>query len=322
MGRARLLRPCPQPHRLRQGSRRARRISAGPSRDCASLPGIGEYTAAAIAAIAFGEQATVIDTNVARVIARYHGIERPLEQARGEIRALAERHDSGRPSRRLCPGDDGSGRHHLPPEAARLPRLPARTRMLAHGRRGAPEQFPSPRIKRGRPHRHGLAWWIERDGAVWLVRRPAKGMLGGMAALPGPDWSDDPPPAPVATTIRHGFTHFTLDLHVAAKADPQGEGWWQPLDRLPEAGLPTLYAKAAEAMLARKERPLPPDPFFAGQGLDRADHLRAAAQRHRRASAAPRRPAARLGQCRARRRRAGQAALGSDRGRSAALPWI
>ncbi len=218
-----------------------------------ALPGIGEYTAAAIAAIAFGERATVIDTNVARVIARYHGIERPLQQAHGEIRTLAERHDSGRPSRRLCAGDDGFGRHHLPPETARLPRLPAAPGCSAWAS-GAPEQFPSPRIKPARPHRHGLAWWIERNGAVWLVRRPAKGMLGGMAALPGPDWSDDPPQAPVATTIRHGFTHFTLDLHVAAKADPQGEGWWQPLDRLPEAGLPTLYAKAAQAMLTRKAK--------------------------------------------------------------------
>ena len=49
---------------------------------------------------------------------------------------------------------------------------------------------------------------------------------------------------------RHGFTHFTLDLHIVPRAEPVGEGWWQPLDRLAEAGLPTLYAKAAEAMLA------------------------------------------------------------------------
>lgn len=79
------------------------------------------------------------------------------------------------------------------------------------------------------------------------------GMLGGMAALPGPDWTDDPPSPSTDVTISHGFTHFTLDLHIAAKLEPQEEGWWQPLDRLHEAGLPTLYSKAAEAMLARKE---------------------------------------------------------------------
>ena len=62
---------------------------------CASLPGLGDYTAAAIAAIAFGERATVVDTNVERVVARYHGIERPLDQARGEIRDARRRHDPG-----------------------------------------------------------------------------------------------------------------------------------------------------------------------------------------------------------------------------------
>jgi A/G-specific adenine glycosylase len=55
------------------------------------------------------------------------------------------------------------------------------------------------------------------------------------------------------TMITHGFTHFTLDLHLAPKSEPQGEGWWHPLDQLHTAGLPTLYVKAATAMLARKE---------------------------------------------------------------------
>jgi A/G-specific adenine glycosylase len=74
-----------------------------------------------------------------------------------------------------------------------------------------------------------------------------------MAALPGPEWGDDPPLHPTAATISHGFTHFTIELHIAAKSEPQGEGWWQPTDLLHEAGLPTLYAKAVQAMLSRKE---------------------------------------------------------------------
>jgi A/G-specific adenine glycosylase len=74
-----------------------------------------------------------------------------------------------------------------------------------------------------------------------------------MAALPGPEWSDDPPPIPSLVTVGHGFTHFTLDLHIFARAEPIGEGWWLPLDRLTEAGLPTLYRKAVEATLSRKE---------------------------------------------------------------------
>ena len=78
-------------------------------------------------------------------------------------------------------------------------------------------------------------------------------MLGGMAALPGPEWSDDPPTAPRVATVSHGFTHFTLDLHIVVGSEPSGEGWWQPLDKLAQAGLPTLYRKAVEAMLSRRD---------------------------------------------------------------------
>jgi A/G-specific adenine glycosylase len=90
---------------------------------------------------------------------------------------------------------------------------------------------------------------------VWLVRRPGKGMLGGMAALPGPEWSDDPSPGvnPFGA-VRHVFTHFSLDLTVVPGSEPEGEGWWQPLDRLAEAGLPTLYRKATNLALGRHDR--------------------------------------------------------------------
>ena len=118
---------------------------------------------------------------------------------------------------------------------------------------GAPEAFPAPKVRPARPHRHGLAWWIERENAVWLVRRPAKGLLGGMAALPGPIWGDAPPEIPALATVSHGFTHFTLDLHLIPRpSPPPGDGWWQPLDRIADAGLPTLYARAVEAMIARR----------------------------------------------------------------------
>ena len=74
-----------------------------------------------------------------------------------------------------------------------------------------------------------------------------------MAALPGPEWGSDAPAGPALATASHGFTHFTLDLHIVAKAEPAGDGWWQPLNRLGEAGLPTLYDKAARAVMARKD---------------------------------------------------------------------
>jgi A/G-specific adenine glycosylase len=218
-----------------------------------SLPGLGEYTAAAIAAIAFGERATVVDTNVARVVARYHGIERPVDQSRSDIRRLA---DAMTPADR--PGDYAQAMMDLGATVCSLrqpdcPACPLAPECAAFAS-GSPARFPAPKAKPARPHRHGLAWWIERNGAVWLVRRPPKGLLGGMAALPGPDWGEDPPAQQIAATISHGFTHFTIDLHIAARREPAGEGWWQPIDRLGEAGLPTLYAKAVRAMLSRKAK--------------------------------------------------------------------
>lgn len=216
------------------------------------LPGLGAYTAAAIASIAFGERAAVIDTNVARVVARYHGIAWPLAQARDEIRTLAQ---GMTPADR--PGDYAQAMMDLGATICR-PKTPTCTACplaidCIAWASGNPEGFPAPKAKRPRPHRHGTAWWIERDGAVWLVRRPAKGMLGGMAALPGPAWGDERPSQPALATVSHGFTHFTLDLHIAARQEPIGEGWWQPIASIGHAGLPTLYVKAVDAMLARKE---------------------------------------------------------------------
>jgi A/G-specific adenine glycosylase len=122
------------------------------------------------------------------------------------------------------------------------------------------EDYPVKAPRRARPERRGRAFWITRDGAVWLVRREARGMLGGMRALPDDGWSagrDGSGSAPLAGPWRvvgevtHMFTHFTLRLELAlysgsdwaSLAAPDGE-WW-PLDRLDAAGLPTLYARAA-----------------------------------------------------------------------------
>ncbi len=235
-------------------AREVARIGAFPRTEAElrRLPGLGPYTAAAIAAIAFGEPATVVDTNVARVVARLHGIDRPLAEAREQIRELAE---AMTPAER--PGDHAQAMMDLGaticrPRKPACPACPLAENCLALAS-GAPERFPAAKAKRVRPHRHGLAWWIEREGCVWLVRRPAKGILGGMAALPGPEWTDRAPPHPTLLAVSHGFTHFTLDLHVAAGSRPVGEGWWQPVDRLDQAGLPTLYRKAAEAVLSRKD---------------------------------------------------------------------
>lgn len=216
------------------------------------LPGVGAYTAAAVAAIAFGEPVAAVDTNVERVVARLHGIARPLAEARGEIRALAE---AMLPRDR--PGDFAQAMMDLGAAICR-PRNPDCLRCplandCAAFASGTPEAFPAPKAKRDRPHRHGTAWWIERDGALWLVRRPASGLLGGMPAMPGGEWGGAATPGPALATIEHVFTHFALDLRVETRAEPPpGPGWWQPITTLADAGLPTLYARAVAAVLARK----------------------------------------------------------------------
>jgi A/G-specific adenine glycosylase len=213
------------------------------------LPGIGVYTSAAIAAIAFGGRVAAVDTNVERVIARLHGLKHP-SQSEVERLALAMT-----PADR--PGDFVQAMMDLGATICR-PRKPG-CRDCPLGRdctayaRGNPEIFPERKKRAARPHKYGTAYWIKRGGSVWLVRRPAKGLLGGMAALPGTEWSADTPHRLNAIgTVRHVFTHFTLDLAIVPHAEPHGDGWWHPLDRLDEAGLPTLYRRAAELVLAAR----------------------------------------------------------------------
>jgi A/G-specific adenine glycosylase len=222
------------------------------STELRDLPGIGAYTAAAIAAIAFGEDAPAVDTNVERVVARLNGLARP---SRAHVEALVR---SMLPAGRA--GDFTQAMMDLGavicrPKAPACGSCPLRQDCAAFAS-GTPEAFPTPKAKRVRPVKHGIAWWIERDGHVWLVRRPARGMLGGMAALPGSDWTDTPVLTAVQplATIRHVFTHFVLELDVVPRSDQEGEGWWQPLSDLGNAGLPTLYRKAAELAVQRSER--------------------------------------------------------------------
>jgi A/G-specific adenine glycosylase len=213
------------------------------------LPGIGDYTAAAIAAIAFGAKAAAVDTNVTRVVARLHGLKHPI---RREIQTLVEAMIPAGNAGDFAQALMDLGATICRPKAPDCPACPL-NRDCAARASGTPESYPAPKAKRVRPLRHGIAHWIERDDAVWLVRRPPKGMLGGMAALPGGDWTDQPQPlcAPPLARVRHVFTHFALDLAVARADVVVGEGWWQPLDRLDEAGLPSLYRRAAKQVLAR-----------------------------------------------------------------------
>ena len=213
------------------------------------LPGVGAYTSAAVAAIAFGEAAAAIDTNVARVIARLNGLRKPLPD---EIETLVLG---------MMPGDRPGdftqammdlGATICRPRNPRCPECPLTSECRAFAS-GDPARFPEPKRRAVRPHRYGVAYWVEERGSVWLVRRPPRGVLGGMGALPGPEWGERPPTRIDALgTVRHVFTHFSLDLVIVPGAESEGEGWWQPLDRLDQAGLPTLYRRAADLVLAAR----------------------------------------------------------------------
>jgi A/G-specific adenine glycosylase len=225
------------------------------------LPGIGPYTAAAIAAIAFHKRAVVVDGNVERVITRLYAVATPLPAAKPEIGALM---DALTPDVRA--GDFAQAVMDLGATIC-TPRTPAcilcPVAEACKGRTTA-ERYPIKRAKPVKPERSGVAWWIEREGKVLLVRRPDKGLLGGMRALPGCDWRGTGVARASDTDLEtlghvtHVFTHFRLTLHVArvtSAPDTQAhvESIWWPIDRLHEAGLPTVFAKAAKLAMSRRD---------------------------------------------------------------------
>lgn len=233
-----------------------------------TLPGIGPYTAAAIAAIAFGQRTVVVDANVERVVSRLFAIATPLPQSKPLIRDAM---DNITPEIRA--GDFAQAMMDLGAGLCSVRAPSCQLCPLAFAcdanRLGNPEIYPAKTPKVAKPQRTGTVYWIERDGHVWLVRRNDKGLLAGMRALPDDQWtarSDGHKTPPVAAKwrkwpgqISHVFTHFSLLLDIAVTAWPAGAddpniGEWWPLKSLDKAGLPTLFRKAAEAVMRAGER--------------------------------------------------------------------
>jgi A/G-specific adenine glycosylase len=225
------------------------------------LPGLGAYTAAAIAAIAFDEPANVVDGNVERVMARLFAVEAPLPDAKPQLKDLAA--GLVRDER---PGDWAQALMDLGavicrPKQPLCNRCPVGEHCVARAA-GAPETYPRRIAKTERPHRYGVAYVLTRGDQVALVRRPPKGLLGGMLALPTSDWRADrwseaealaaaPASAPWRGVgeVEHGFTHFTLTLQLMrAEADDAGGVIWSPRRDLD--ALPSVFLKAAKAGLA------------------------------------------------------------------------
>jgi A/G-specific adenine glycosylase len=226
-----------------------------------SLPGIGPYTAAAIAAIAFDRKAAAIDGNVERVVARLFAIDAPLPQAKPAIRARAA---ALLPDAR--PGDFAQALMDLgaticTPKRPACALCPWTGECLARAA-GLQDVLPYRTAKADGTLRRGAAFVaVKPNGAVLLRTRPAKGLLGGMAEVPGGRWTpvfdadEACNEAPFEArwrrlpgVVRHTFTHFPLELTVFAVAVPQAKRAprgcrWAPAASLAGEALPSLMRK-------------------------------------------------------------------------------
>lgn len=230
-----------------------------------ALPGIGPYTAAAVAAIAFDRPATVVDGNVERVVARLFAVETPLPAARPELVALAARLTPG-----TRPGDHAQAMMDLgaticTPRAPSCANCPLAARCDARAANLA-ATLPRRLARSPKPVRMGSAYVLQRsDGALLLERRPEKGLLGGMLGFPTTDWTmhvpDPDPPLSAdwrsAGDVHHVFTHFHLTLSVFVSQAPLGanpqRGQFIPRDSFDATALPTLMRKVHD--VASRESP-------------------------------------------------------------------
>jgi A/G-specific adenine glycosylase len=234
-------------------------------RQLRALPGIGDYTAAAIAAIAFDRPLAAVDGNVERVVARLFAERAPLPGAKPRLKALAA---SLVPTERA--GDFAQAMMDLgaiicTPRRPRCMLCPWRGDCAAAAI-GIADSLPLQAEKPERPLRHGVAFWLSRgDGAVLLRRRPDAGLLGGMIELPSTPWRAAPwteseaiieAPARAEWTVlpgivQHGFTHFRLEMALLAGTTAESiEGLWATPGEFKDYALPTLTKKLVNHALS------------------------------------------------------------------------
>ena len=228
------------------------------------LPGIGRYTAGAIAAIAFGAPTIAVDGNVERVISRLYANEMPLPGSKLDIRAR---------TLALVPGRRAGDFAQALMDLGATVCMPKRLNCLicpctdhCEGRkRGIANELPKRAAKKPVPVRKGIAFWIERDdGAILLRRRPEKGLLGGMMEIPSTEWqahlpAQITPPLEASwsksvASVEHTFTHFHLELEIwrsrtALTAAPGDSHIWVPRDDIHAEALPSLMRKIVSVMM-------------------------------------------------------------------------
>jgi A/G-specific adenine glycosylase len=235
--------------------------------DLHELPGIGPYTAAAIAAIAFGARATPVDGNIERVVARLFAVKEPLPRAKEEIRRLAGTLTPPQRAGDFAQAMMDLGASLCTPKRPSCLMCPLQRDCAAHAQ-GIESTLPVKAARPERPVRVGLAFLALREDAhVLLRKRPEAGLLGGMLEVPSTDWADTLPPvkealrtAPVRAqwwavpgSVVHTFTHFKLEMLVYRAilpadasltfwADPQ-RCRWVPRRDLDRVELPSVMRK-------------------------------------------------------------------------------
>jgi len=235
-----------------------------------ALPGLGAYSAAAIAAIAFDRPAVVVDGNVERVMARLYAVAEPLPGAKPILR----RHATAlTPAAR--PGDYAQAVMDLGATVCtpRNPRCsacpwarPCRARAA-----GEPERFPTRAAKATHPVRYGVAFLARRaDGQVLLRRRPPQGLLGGMTEVPSTPWRATPwtldeavAHAPARASwralgrVEHTFSHFHLVLDVfGGRASAAPDGFWRQPGALAAEALPSIMRKVTRLLDQKNSAPI------------------------------------------------------------------
>ena len=229
-----------------------------------ALPGIGPYTAAAIAAIAFNRPAAPVDGNIERVLGRLYALTTPLPALKAEVKAKAEK---------LVPPDRPGDFAQAMMDLGATICTPKRPNCLicpwaapCQARRdGLAETLPRRAPKKPKPQRDGLVYWLENaKGEVLMARRPDKGLLGGMLAFPSTGWdaandSALPTKLPQGWTalpgeVVHVFTHFRLTLRVTAQTAPHGfrkpTGYqWVSPRHFPDEALPSVMRKVVDLVL-------------------------------------------------------------------------
>ena len=218
------------------------------------LPGIGPYTAAALASIAFNQRAVVLDGNVERVMARLYRVKEPLPESKKALHWYADQLTPDERSGDYAQAVMDLGATICTPRSPNCGICP--WMQNCEGRKmGDAATYPRKMPKKIKPVRHGVAFVaIRNNGAVLMERRPDKGLLGGMLGWPGTEWCEEvmrgQPPMDgewrEAGDVRHTFTHFHLELAVFVAKNVEGDpatGSFLSKETFSPSNLPTVMRK-------------------------------------------------------------------------------